>query len=232
MGKRKHKEKEDFLSFYIKERSVIYYVSFYTSLEIFLESRHCPVASECRSLISKADTCQTKVILDKFECNIEVDIPSCYCCYKCIKAHADTGCIDCNEFLCTFFPIRPRTRVGKSVSRELKEALFELLREMKLSSITVEGKLRLDCKSFVNDVVQTVDELKGPVDIIRFWHVPLDLATNVFSIVTEVVFGAENECSEAFESKENDSVHSSSEESSEDNSDSADQEESESSESD
>ena len=124
-------------------------------------------------------------------------------------------------------PVEPKIRIGKNVSRELKEALNKLLKEMKLSYIKVEGHLQLDCKSFVNDIVRTVDELNSLGDVIRLWHFPFDLATNVFMIITEVIFGTDAECEDVAEeiieeiAEDSDDV-ASSEESSVDNAESDD----------
>ena len=108
---------------------------------------------------------------------------------------------------------------------------------MKLSYIKGEGHHQLDCKSFVNDVVRTVDELKSPEDVMRFWHVPFDLATNVFMIITEVIFGTDAECEDVAEeiieeiAEDCDDV-ASSEESSDDSAESDDEEYCETSDSD
>ena len=108
---------------------------------------------------------------------------------------------------------------------------------MKLSYIKVEGHLQLDCKSFVNDIVRTVDELNSLGDVIRLWHFPFDLATYMFMIITEVIFGTDGECEDVAEenieevAEDCDDV-ASSEESSDESAESDDEEYCETSESD
>ena len=116
----------------------------------------------------------------------------CQCCYNCIKAHSDGGCQDCLRFLEKFFPATSKLKVSKSVARELKSALAELFEEMDLSIVQVEGRLELDCCSFIRDICRMLDEIKSGGDIVSFWHVSTDLAMKVFS---EVIFGEDEECS-------------------------------------
>ena len=119
----------------------------------------------------------------------------CQCCYFCIKTHSDGGCQDCLRFLEQFFPATSKLKVSKSVARELKSALAELFEEMDLSIIKVEGRLELDCASFIRDICKMLDEIKSGGDIVSFWHVSADLAMKVFSVISEVIFGDDTECS-------------------------------------
>ena len=75
-------------------------------------------------------------------------------------------------------------KISKSVASELKSALVELFKEMKLSCIKVEGQLELNCSNFIDDVTKMLDEIRDPDDIIKFWHVERDLARNVYLVVS------------------------------------------------
>ena len=70
-------------------------------------------------------------------------------------------------------------------------SVSELLTEMRLTKIKVESDLYLECQNFVYDVLQAIDELQSPQGVMQLWHVPLELATNVFSLVHEVIFEAD-----------------------------------------
>ena len=97
------------------------------------------------------------------------------------------GCERCSDLLRKFLPVSRRCRIAKSISSELYEALLELFDVMSLESITVESSLEISCESFAKDVMRMVDELKSSLDIVQFWHVNYELATNVFAVIQDVL---------------------------------------------
>ena len=138
-----------------------------------------------------------------------------------MENHCRQGCGKCKAFLQKFFP-SVKSKVSKKVSQELKLALNDLY-EMNLTEVKVESHLSLDCQSFVKDVMRTIDEIKSASDIHRFWHIPMEIALSVFSIIEEVVFGDDSECSD-MDHDNLDTISTSSDESSDSSDDSNDSE--------
>ena len=184
-----------------------------TNLSYFTESKHCPVASECRALLRKSDECQMQVILKQFDCVIDSPVSSCRCCYNCIEKHSQSGCLQCTDFLNQYFPQKRKVTLSIRVSDELKLALNDLFEEMGLTTIKVEENLALSPHNFITDLLRAVDEIKCPLDVKRLWHVSMDIAIKVFMTIKEVVFDSKiSNCSPRCDKDEDDS-HSSSEES-------------------
>ena len=97
------------------------------------------------------------------------------------------GCERCSDLLRKFLPVSRRCRIAKSISSELYKALLELFDVMSLESITIESSLEISCESFAKDVMRMVDELKSSSDIVQFWHVKYELATNVYAVTQDVL---------------------------------------------
>ena len=113
-----------------------------------------------------------------------------------MKVHSDNGCENCLLFLTTFFPVLKDSKLKKSVDKELSQALIDLLDAMKLSCVQVEDNLSIGKNSFVKDVKRAIDEINGPVDIVNLWHVPEQVAINVYAVIKEVVFASREDSSE------------------------------------
>ena len=80
----------------------------------------------------------------------------------------------------------------KSTHKELDSAFCDLFSVMNLSHLKVENRLRLETASFVKDLKRKIDEIKCPDDIVDFWHVPSELASNIFAVLQEVIFDDED----------------------------------------
>ena len=91
---------------------------------------------------------------------------------------------------------------------------------MDLQDIKVETRLTLGISNFINDFLKSIDEIQTDDDIVHNWHVSSEVATNMFSIVNEILLGEED----------SDSPYGSSDEEDDDIIDEEDGEESESSE--
>ena len=113
----------------------------------FSESKHCPVGSECRALLSKSSCCQTQIILNQFDCDIDPVASKCRCCFKCIDSHSKTRCLECSQFLRKYFPSQVHTRKSKSVKKELKVVLAEFFEEM---DVTEKARGRQNSKCCPN----------------------------------------------------------------------------------
>ena len=105
-----------------------------------------------------------------------------------MKSDSINGCVQCTDFLKTYFPENKKRKVGKSTCRELSDTLSDLFEAMSLSSIKVENTLNMNIPSFIKDIKRSIDEIKSPDDIVNLWHISMDLAENVFSVIQEVVF--------------------------------------------
>ena len=139
-------------------------------------------------LLTRSDHCQTKLILKQFDSDIDSTRQSCDCCYNCIKKHSQIGCLQCFQFLNNFLPPKRNVKISIRVSKELKRALTELFDEMHLDEIKVEESLTLDPNNFIKDILRKVDDIQGPLDVRRIWHIPTDVAYKVFMVINEVVF--------------------------------------------
>ena len=142
----------------------------------------------------------------QFDKTFTAELNKCECCFNCIKIHSDEGCQQCLALLEKFFPANPKLKISKSVASELKSALVELFKEMKLSCIKVEGQLELNCSNFIDDMTKMLDEIRDPDDIIKFWHVERDLARNVYLVLQDVIFGDYAECFSSSDESEDSSA--------------------------
>ena len=123
----------------------------------------------------------------------ESGILPCLCCYSCVLNHIEAkGCQECSMIMGKFFPSGPMGKITRSVKSELKDALTELFEAMDITSIKVERNMDLDCESFVGDVVRVIDEITRSEDIVKLWHIDLDLSAKVFAVIEEVIFGDED----------------------------------------
>ena len=158
------------------------------------ESKHCPPSCDTRELLSRPPKCQTRIFLDLFDSKFkdDLDLPSCKCCYNCISSHS-SKCQDCQLFLERFFPRVSVVKVGRSVAAEIKEALSELFQAMELVNVKIENNLQISCQSLINDVLRMVDEIKKPEDIVKIWHIDIQLAVKVFSVLFDVLFGSDED---------------------------------------
>ena len=157
------------------------------------ESKHCPVASDCRKLLdihSKVQ-CHRQVIAGAFDVQDLCDV-KCKCCYACIVVHSKEGCDQCTQFLDIYLPSYDRKRkLSKSAGRDLKEALSGLFSVLGLEEVKVEERLSVSIESFIADYLTMVDEVKTPGDICRLWHLSFDLADWIFTTMKEVLYSGD-----------------------------------------
>ena len=159
---------------------------------LYPEAKHCPVTSDCRELIRKSGTiCHRATLCKFFDKEHSPEDAKCFCCYVCIKIHADEGCCDCRELLDTYMPAKSSLKLSKTVSAELKGALRELFEVMGVKKLQVESDLAMSTSSFLKDFVKNVDEIKISEDISRIWHLGSEMASSIFSILEEVLCGEE-----------------------------------------
>ena len=119
-------------------------------------------------------------------------VEKCHCCYICIKSHSVEGCDKCHSFLDAFLPSKKIKKLKKSTDKEVDSALSDLFSVMNLSHLKVENRLSLSKYSFVKDLKRKIDEIKCPNDIVDFWHVPMQVAVNIFAVLQEVIFDDQN----------------------------------------
>ena len=81
----------------------------------------------------------------------------------------------------------------KSIDKELEQALSDLLNAMNLSHVKVEKTLSLEKNNFIKDVKRSIDEIKNSDDIVELWHVPKEVAENIYAVIMEVVFPVQND---------------------------------------
>ena len=147
---------------------------------------HCPPASDCRSLISDPlPHCQTKTLFRFFDPEFDTTVTSCDCCFSCVSRDAGLGCQKCATFLETYLPIRKASGRGKSLRKGLKAAILDLFQCLNVTSIEIETRLCLTVENFTNDFVKVYDEIDGPSDIQSMWHVPEELARDLFDVCVE-----------------------------------------------
>ena len=107
---------------------------------------------------------------------------ACECCYSCISNHAAVGCGKCALFLETYIPVRNQHAYSKSIRKGLKFALTELFEALNITSIEIETRLTLTVQNFTDDFIKVYDEIAGPVDIQSMWHVPQELAMDIYAV--------------------------------------------------
>ena len=138
-----------------------------------------------------------------FDENYESNGRDCYCCYVCIKKHAEEECNKCVETLDMF--IAPKSqKLTKSVATEVREAFEELFSTLKMNTILVEGELEIKTSSLIKDFLKMSDEIKSVNDIVNLWHIDRSIAKNMFMLFDEIVFGNFDILSDASD-KESDS---------------------------
>ena len=149
------------------------------------EGKACPKDSDVRELISNNNICHMKQIMAHF--GLVYDQRSrnkCVCCYVCIKIHSDSGCNDCQNFLATFLPSVVKKRISKTLLSELEEALFSILDE---KYIQVETRLSIKTSKFVENFLESLDEVSSPQDIVRLWCIPHQIALKVYRTYEEII---------------------------------------------
>ena len=107
------------------------------------EAKHCPVTSDCRSMITKPlPVCQSETILKMFDDNYKSEVPKCSCCFACIQSHSEGGCLTCSNFFKKFFPETRINKVTKSLAIELKEAMSDLFCALDMKKVMIENLWR------------------------------------------------------------------------------------------
>ena len=168
-------------------------LSFDSKIHI-LEAKHCPATSDVRALISRPlPVCQSETILRLFDENYTSEAPKCSCCYSCMKQHSNSGCQLCSSFLDKFFPPISSKR-KKSVASELREALDELFSALGAELLLLEDEVEISSKSFIKDFIKMSDEVKSENDIVEIWHIDRAIASSVFEVFEEVLFGESEMC--------------------------------------
>ena len=158
-------------------------------IKCITENRHCPVDSACREFINKRTKCHSVALLKYFSSNtVESHQPiPCHCCYNCIVKDSNSGCAECSDFINRYLPDKRKSKLSKSVASELRDNLEELFSVMNIKYVKVERVLKIDCKSFIKDLLRTMDEIISANDIVRFWHVEFSTASKVFAVIEEVL---------------------------------------------
>ena len=75
--------------------------------------------------------------------------------------------------------------------------MLELFAAMAVKELKVESDLVLSPINFINDFIKVIDEVKTASDIVRIWHVSPDVASRVFSIFHDVLYGDDELCDSA-----------------------------------
>ena len=151
---------------------------------------HCPPGSDCRSLImDPLPKCQTRCLYQYFDTDFHMDITPCQCCYSCISMDAKNGCRSCVTFLETYLPQKVSKAKCSSLKKGLKAALLELFEGLGISTIEVETRLSLDVDNFTSDFIKIYDEIDCPSAIQSLWHIPEELANDLFEVSSEFLEG-------------------------------------------
>jgi hypothetical protein len=111
----------------------------------------------------------------------------CVCCYSCMTLHRSEGCNSCAKFLSTFFPPNIILKRSMSVKNELKGGLRELFEAMEVTALPVENSLEVGISSFIGDLIRVIDEIQEPLDVVKRWHVPYDMAEKIVAVLNEVL---------------------------------------------
>ena len=106
-----------------------------------------------------------------------------------MKKHSVNGCNRCSIFLDKFFPHSPKLKVNKSVKAELMESIEELFTALKVDNVMIENELEVTVASFAADFIKMCDEIKSDKDIVELWHIDPEIASKLFDLFNEVVFG-------------------------------------------
>ena len=149
---------------------------------------HCPPGSDCRSLVTDPlPVCQSKNLYRYFDPDFDTSAHPCNCCYACISRHVDHDCQDCVSFLETYIPKKVSRISYGSVRKGLKLAILDLFLGMGISEIKVESRLYLDVDNFASDFVKVFDEIDKPSDIMDLWHLPQDIAEDIYAVSQEFI---------------------------------------------
>ena len=80
-------------------------------------------------------------------------------------------------------------KIIKSVGLCLNEGVKELFTAMGIDVLFVENEFQIPVSSFVKDFLKMLDEIKKEQDIIDLWHIDPEVASSLFQLFSEVVFG-------------------------------------------
>ena len=78
-------------------------------------------------------------------------------------------------------------KFNKSVKSELRSGLCDLFDALEIGTILVEETLEMTVSSFTEDFIKAVDEITEPGDIVKLWHISLEMAQNIFSVFNDVM---------------------------------------------
>ena len=129
--------------------------------------------------------CQTQCLFRYFDSDFNADMAPCVCCYSCIARDAENGCNSCTTFLETYLPKRTSKVRSRSLRKGLKSAILELFEGLGISTIEIETRLSQDVENFASDFVKVYDEIDNPSTIQSLWHIPEDLANDLFNVSSE-----------------------------------------------
>ena len=79
--------------------------------------------------------------------------------------------------------------MNRSVALDLKEGLDELFATLKVKTILVEDKFKVGIKNFITDFIKMADEIHSEDDIVNIWHIDPTVASKIFLLFNDVVFG-------------------------------------------
>ena len=82
-------------------------------------------------------------------------------------------------------PVKNHHSNSKSLRKGLKVALLDLFDELNIKSIEIETRLTLTVSNFTDDFIKVYDEITGPSDIQALWHVPQELAHDLYAVCSE-----------------------------------------------
>ena len=124
-----------------------------------------------------------------FDENFVSQASKCSCCFSCIQQHGLNGCDRCSDLIEKYFHHDKKVKVTKSMAVELKLAIEELLAARGLDTLLIEGELDVTIPSFAKDFVKCIDEIEGHNDIVEMWHIDPSLASELFLLFKEIVYG-------------------------------------------
>ena len=111
-----------------------------------------------------------------------------------MRQHSASGCVQCDTFLTKFFPKDSYLKLKKPVVTELREALEELFDALGTESLLLENEVEISSDSFIKDFIKMSDEVKSEKDIVEIWHLNPIVASDVFMVFEEVLFGGSDAC--------------------------------------
>ena len=153
---------------------------------------HCPPSSDCRELVaSPLPRCQTERLFRHFDPELDMTVQPCQCCYSCKIRDAQAGCEACAIFLDTYIPKKAKKTRSVSLRKGLKRAVQDLFEALGILEVAVEKRLSIRVQSFAPDFIRAFDEIKRPEDIQSLWHIPMELAHDLYNVSTEFL---QNRC--------------------------------------